>query len=159
MQLDDTQKQQVSQWITEGLELSDIQQRLGDEFGIHLTYMEVRFLVDDLGLQVKDRESENEEPKEAGSGSLPAADTELVDEDRESSGTPGKVQVSIDQITRPGSVVSGHATFSDGKRAEWHLDQMGRMGLIPEEEGYKPPEDDVMEFQVQLQNLLRKSGF
>ena len=46
MKLDDSQRQRVSAWINEGLKLSEIQSRLASEFGLKLTYMEARFLVE-----------------------------------------------------------------------------------------------------------------
>ena len=47
MTLDDSQKQTVRQWIEEGLKVADIQVKLAEEFDITMTYMEVRFLVDE----------------------------------------------------------------------------------------------------------------
>ncbi len=54
MNLDESQKKQVSAWIADGMKLAEIQKRLVSEFGVNLTYMEVRFLVDDLKLVPKD---------------------------------------------------------------------------------------------------------
>ena len=54
MNLDDTQKRTVAKWIEAGEKLADIQKRIDAEFGLRLTYMEVRFLVDDLKLMPKD---------------------------------------------------------------------------------------------------------
>jgi transposase len=56
MNLDDTQKQTVRAWIEDGQKLAEIQKRLGSQFGLQLTYMEVRLLVDDLKLVPKDPE-------------------------------------------------------------------------------------------------------
>src|SRR3989442_14518742 len=56
MNLDDTQKKKVTEWIAQGLKLSEIQKLLGDELGLRLTYMEARLLVDDLKLIPKDTE-------------------------------------------------------------------------------------------------------
>src|ERR1051326_4345406 len=56
MNLDDAQKRAVTDWIAGGLKLSEIQKRAADELGLHLTYMEVRLLVDDLKLTPKDVE-------------------------------------------------------------------------------------------------------
>ena len=67
--------------------------------------------------------------------------------------------MKVDQVTRPGALVSGKVTFSDGKGADWYLDQMGRLGLVPKETGYKPSEADLMEFQAELQNELSRQGF
>jgi hypothetical protein len=65
----------------------------------------------------------------------------------------------MDSITLPGALVSGKATFSDGQTAIWMLDQTGRLGLDPDSPGYRPNQQDMMEFQVQLRNLMRSSGF
>ena len=54
MILDDTQRNKVAAWINEGLKLAEIQKRLEIEFGLRLTYLDVRFLVDDLKLKPKD---------------------------------------------------------------------------------------------------------
>ena len=56
-------------------------------------------------------------------------------------------------------MVSGKVNFSDGKSADWYLDQMGRLGLVPKEQGYKPSEEDLMDFQTELQSELAKLGF
>ena len=56
MNLDETQRQRVTAWILQGAKLSEIQSRLAEEFGLRLTYMEVRLLVDDLKLTPKDQD-------------------------------------------------------------------------------------------------------
>ena len=56
MNLTDEQRQSVTAWILQGAKLSEVQNRLVAEFGIKLTYMEARFLVDDLKLTLKDPE-------------------------------------------------------------------------------------------------------
>ena len=53
MKLDDAQRKKVTEWIAQGLKLSEIQKRLGSELDLHLTYMDVRLLVDDLKLTPK----------------------------------------------------------------------------------------------------------
>jgi hypothetical protein len=75
-------------------------------------------------------------------------------------GAPGgAVSVTVDKIQRPGAVVGGDVTFSDGVSAQWQIDQMGRLGIVPPKEGYQPPEADIAEFQTQLQAILQKQGF
>jgi len=71
----------------------------------------------------------------------------------------GKVSVTVDQITRPGSIVSGKVTFSDGQLAEWYLDQTGRLGVVPKQLGYKPSAADVQDFQLALQQEVAKLGY
>ena len=67
--------------------------------------------------------------------------------------------MSVDRVTRPGAVVSGNVTFSDGKSAQWYLDQLGRLGMVPKEQGYRPSQNDLMGFQAQLQKELAKLGY
>ena len=159
MKLDDEQKQKVSGWIEEGLKLSEIQDKLNSEFGFRMTYMEVRFLIDDLGVKLKDKPVEAPAPPPAAptpaAGTTPTGTAPLEEDGL----VGGGVSVTVDQVTRPGSLVSGKVKFSDGKAAEWYLDQMGRLGLAPKEQGYKPSQEDLMEFQTELQNELAKLGF
>jgi hypothetical protein len=54
MTLTPEQKQAVSAWIGAGDNLSTVQKKLADEFKISMTYRDVRFLVDDLNLELKD---------------------------------------------------------------------------------------------------------
>jgi hypothetical protein len=48
--------------------------------------------------------------------------------------------------------------FSDGETATWYMDQMGRLGLGPKKQGYKPSAADVQSFQMALENELAKLG-
>lgn len=154
MALTDEQKNQVAAWIAEGLKPSDVQSRLESEFGLRVTYMEVRFLMDDLKLTPKDPVvPEPPKPEEPAAEALPEA-SPLADPNAPAAG----VKVLVDKITRPGSVVSGHVTFSDGQVGEWYLDQMGRLGMVPPSPGYRPPDKDVAEFQIVLEQELVKLG-
>jgi hypothetical protein len=159
MNLTEEQRQRVTAWVLQGAKLSEIQNRLAEEFSIKLTYIEVRFLVDDLKLKLKDPEppkvaapppeapkpAEEKSPKAGDEASLPPA--------------AGKVSVVVDQIARPGAVVSGKVTFSDGQAADWYLDQSGRLGVVPKQQGYKPSAADVQQFQATLQSELMRMGF
>jgi hypothetical protein len=53
MTLTPDQKQAVSTWIAAGDNLSTVQKKLSEQFKISMTYRDVRFLVDDLGLELK----------------------------------------------------------------------------------------------------------
>jgi hypothetical protein len=167
MNLDDAQKKEVSKWIAEGLKLSDIQKRLQQELSINLTYMEVRLLVDDLKLVPKDPP-----PKLEKTLNAPAADASPSAPDAHSGLTPDepppepaaplgqtKVSVSVDALARPGSMVSGSVTFSDGQQAIWYMDQFGRMGIGPKQAGYKPSAPDLQAFQQVLERELSKLGY
>ncbi len=65
----------------------------------------------------------------------------------------------MDKLVKPGTVVSGTVTFSDGEKADWQIDDMGRLGLVPARKGYKPDSEDFMEFQTQLQTALQRQGY
>jgi hypothetical protein len=162
MTLDENQRAAVATWIAGGAKLSEIQNRLAAEFGVKLTYMEARFLVDDLKLTPKDPEPPKvvappmpEKPATAPatpSPALPGPAAVLPP-------AGGKVAVIVDQITKPGAIISGKVNFSDGQTAEWYLDQSGRLGVVPKQAGYKPSAPDVQEFQLALQQEVAKLGY
>jgi len=165
MKLDDAQRDKVSQWIEQGLKLSEIQDKLGSDLGLRLTYMEVRFLIDDLGVKLKDKPKEAA-PAELGAPKPPGAAAAASAAAKPGAPAPpppsaqtGGVLLTVDQITRPGALVSGKVKFTDGKSADWYLDQMGRLGFAPQEKGYRPSEEDLMDFQVELQNQLARLGY
>ena len=144
MTLTDEQKATVLQWIADGAGPSDLQKRLKEEFQISLTYLETRLLADDLRAKFVEPEVpvEPATPEPEPEKPIPT----------------GKVSVTIDQITRPGTMISGRTTFSDGETAGWYLDQTGRLGLDPSTPGYRPSQQDVMDFQVELEKMARSQG-
>jgi hypothetical protein len=164
MNLNDAQKKTVGGWIAEGLKLAEIQKRLGSELGLNVTYMDVRLLVDDLKLVPKDPPAPKADkplatppPAAKESAGSPLLDGPDVPGTNPASGT-GKLSVTVDTVARPGALVSGNVTFSDGQTALWHLDQMGRLGLAPKQPGYKPSAADVQSFQQALEGELSKIG-
>lgn len=54
MTLTPEQKQAVAGWVGAGDSLSTVQKKLYDQFKISMTYRDVRFLLDDLNLELKD---------------------------------------------------------------------------------------------------------
>jgi hypothetical protein len=160
MNLTEEQRQHVAAWIAGGAKLSEIQNRLASEFGIKLTYMEARFLVDDLKLTPKDPEPPKVIVPEAKSPAAATAPPPASPaDDLPLPPVSGKVSVGVDQIARPGALVSGKVTFSDGQIADWYLDQAGRLGVVPKQQGYKPSPADVQEFQLTLQQEVAKLGY
>lgn len=127
-----------------------------EEFKTSMTYMEVRFLVDDLDVAMVEPESEEEKDSAAADEAKPVDEAELVDE-----GSPGSVNVEVDAIMRPGSLVSGTVKFSDGQSLGWQLSATGQLGLIPDEDNpeYRPAPTDLEQFQTQLQEVLQQKGF
>jgi len=147
MELSNAQKASVTQWIQDGRSLADVQRSLLEEFEISMTYMDVRFLVDDLDIALVE-----EAVEESADGVPEITEPELVDE-------VGAVTVDVDAIMRPGALVSGTVKFSDGVSLGWQLSSAGQLGLIPgDDPEYRPSPEDVQSFQAQLEEVLRKKG-
>jgi hypothetical protein len=162
MNLNETQKKKVAEWVAQGMKLSEIQNRIASELQVRMTYMDVRFLVDDLKLTLKDpeppkpAETLNANPAQAANTPPPA---NPQTQPSETLNPTGAVSVSVDQLARPGAMVSGKVTFSDGNKAEWYLDQTGRIGLSAQQAGYRPSAADLQQFQAALESELMKAGF
>jgi hypothetical protein len=188
MPLTPEQKQAVSDWIAAGDNLSTVQKKLGDQFKLSMTYRDVRFLVDDLGLELKNAAPKADAtdvtkaavppvggPAQAGPprgnaapppADLPADDSDLPPEEfPEDEGVPatppaaGSLSIEVDRLMRPGTVVSGSVTFSDGVSGKWALDQYGRLMLETPQKGYQPSPADVQAFQKELQTQLARQGY
>ncbi len=144
------------------MKLSEFQKRLEKDFGLKGTYMEVRLLVDDLRVELKDPEPPKAPAPAPAAAPAPAGG--LVD----AAGAPapgaapdgpaGGVSITVDTVTRPGTLTSGTVKFSDGQSAQWYLDQMGRFGMVPPVRGYRPSQEDLQEFQMLLDRELQKLG-
>lgn len=151
------QKKEIASWVAEGIGLSDIQKRINNDFGVVMTYIDVRFLVDDLNLTLVDEE-EPAPPKTADGDGDDASSPPAVDAPLEGGGGGG-VSVELDKVNPPGAMASGSVVFSDGQSKKWTLDQFGRLGLSGGDDQYKPSDEDVAEFQKQLDTALRGRGF
>ena len=146
----------VSQWVTEGATLSQIQAKLSSELEVSMTYMDVRFLVDDLNLALIEKEEPKkvEEPVDevAAAEPTPADATALA-------ASGGAVTVEVDTIAQPHAMVSGKVTFSDGQIADWYIDHQGQPGMVARVQGYRPSQPDIADFQTKLDVALRSAGF
>lgn len=181
MHLTEAQAEVARGWLKDGVKLSDFQKRLEKEFGLRLTYMDTRLLVDDLRVVPKDVEP----PKapEPVASTAPAGATTTTTAQAYPAGTlpsPGAfgtpsvaqpasgsaaspagsgVSVTVDSITRPGALASGSVTFSDAQKAQWYLDQTGRFGMVPPQKGYRPSQEDLQQFQMLLDRELQRLGY
>ena len=144
----------VSAWVAEGATLSQIQERLSSQLEVAMTYMDVRFLVDDLNLAL----IEKEEPKKPEEPVAEAAPAEAAVPAETAQGA-GVVAVEVDTIAQPHAMVSGHVTFSDGEKADWYIDHQGRPGMAARTPGYRPTPQDITDFQVKLDAALRQAGY
>ncbi len=176
MSLSVEQTQAVAQWVRDGASLSDVQKRIQDEFKLSLTYMDVRFLVDDLDVTLVDPapKADASDVSKAPPPPRPAAaaaDTGTPDADNapmaeddfaddEALPLGGSVTVDVDNVTLiPGAMASGSVTFSDGVTGKWIVDNYGRPGFTEvSQDGYRPSPEDAQAFMQELSLALRKKG-
>lgn len=142
--LTDDQKDALVRWAAEGATMSDLQRRLKEEYDLTVTYMDTRFIVLDLKLELHEEAKQPE--KKVEEPVVPKVAT-------------GSVSVTLDELALPGALISGRVTFSDGETGIWMLDQTGRPGLDPDTPGYQPTQADILAFQSQLRALVQKSGY
>jgi|UniRef100_UPI00404A1DC4 hypothetical protein len=169
MSLTPEQKQIVSTWVTAGDNLSAVQKKLFVEFNITLTYMDVRFLVDDLELTLidpapkADTSDVSKTPAKAPSPAAPAGDDTDVEMDDAVPPMPdgvGNVSVSIDRVClNPNAIASGDVTFSDGVTGKWIVDHSGRPAFTKiSQDGYRPSPEDGQAFMRELSAALQARG-
>ena len=159
-QLTEDQINTIKEWAAEGDQLAEIQKRMEDEFQFRLTYMDTRFLVLDLGVEIKSEIEEVVEDEEAKEEvGADASMAELTEDDIEVIPPPlggGPVRVTVDEIARPGLMASGRVVFPDGQGGGWYVDEMGRLGIDPDTVGYRPSEPDLITFQQELQSVMER---
>ncbi len=186
MTLTPEQKQAVAAWVAAGDNLSAVQKKLTEHFKISITYRDVRFLVDDLNLAIKDaapkvdasdvtktqpppaaaRRGETTHADlaagqpEAGVGGEEGAEELVEDEMEDAPLGDSNVTVAVDQVTLiPGALASGTVTFSDGVTGKWVVDQYGRPGFTDvSKPGYRPSPTDAQAFMTQLSRTLQQRG-
>ncbi len=174
MSLTPEQKATVASWIAAGDNLSAVQKKLREQFQVSMTYMDVRFLVDDLDLTLKDpapkadtsdvtkakapaaKPAASSAPKAAA----PDADADALEDDALPP-VPGNVSVEVDGVTlNPNAIASGSVTFSDGVTGKWIVDHQGRPGFTEiSQPGYRPSKEDAQVFMQELDAALRQKGF
>lgn len=140
------QLEMVRQWAGEGVDLNGIQKRLAAECGVHMTYMDVRFLLLDHGIEIATAaapapEKQPEAPT-AEAVPQPAAD--------------GKLAVTLDELTLPGTLISGKVQFPSGTRGGWQIDQLGRFAWN-DLQG-QPTAEELQAFQVELTQILSRGS-
>ena len=162
MELSDVQKETVREWVREGAGLSEVQRRLSSKFEVSMTYMEVRFLVLDLDVDIQ----EDDAPAAQAAGETAVEDESGIPLEPETLPPApggdgllsGKVTVDVDRVVQAGSLASGQVTFSDGVSTRWALDQFGRLALDGADPDYRPSPEDLQAFQEELQTALASRG-
>jgi hypothetical protein len=169
MTLTPEQKNSVSQWIAAGDNLYAVQKKLADQFKISMTYMDVRFLVDDLNLELKDP-APKVDTSDVSKGAPAAPEKKgFIDKAKEKLGLAGGgegdeeplpaggVSVTVDKVAlHPSAMASGTVSFPDGVTGRWIVDLQGRPGITEvSKPGYRPSAADAQAFMQELSAALQ----
>ncbi|MBT5901617.1 MAG: hypothetical protein HOH58_05860 [Opitutaceae bacterium] len=170
MSLTPEQTAEVATWVRDGATLSDVQKRIDTDFKIAMTYMDVRFLVDDLDLTLIDQAPKADAndvtkspppkpPPPATDAAAPAPGAEDAPTDADAPAIGG-VTLEVDHaVLIPGAIASGSVTFSDGVTGKWMVDHQGRPGFTEvSQEDYRPSPEDGEAFMQELSAALRAKG-
>jgi hypothetical protein len=139
------QLEMVRQWAAAGVDLNGIQKNLAAECGVHMTYMDVRFLLLDHGIEIATAAAPVEEKKPE-----PAPEPETTPQPA----ADGKLVVTLDELTLPGTLISGKVAFASGTRGGWQIDQLGRFAWNALEG--QPTPEELQAFQMELTKLLSR---
>ncbi len=112
MSLTSDQKQAVTSWVAAGDSLSAIQKKLFEQFQVSMTYMDTRFLVDDLNLALKDPApkvdaSDVSKTPAPRPGEKPAEKKGILDRAKE------KLGLGKNEADAPDDLVDADAEFAD----------------------------------------------
>ena len=135
----------VRRWAALGVDLNGIQKNLAAECGVHMTYMDVRFLLLDHGIEIATAAAPVEEKKPE-----PAPEPETTPQPA----ADGKLVVTLDELTLPGTLISGKVAFASGTRGGWQIDQLGRFAWNALEG--QPTPEELQAFQMELTKLLSR---
>lgn len=139
----------IGQELEKGTSLSDIQTLINEKFNQRMTYMDVRIMASTLDVDWRSLD-----PNAKKEQAVEEAAEEVIEEDAAENAPAGTV-VEVSPIARPGMMFSGSVKFASGSTAEWYVDNTGRLGL-ENLVGDKPNENDIKEFQVELDKAIRK---
>ncbi len=143
----------VRRWAAQGVDLNGIQKNLAAECGVHMTYMDVRFLLLDYGIEIAKPTAPAPAPAPQPEPPAPVAEESAA---APSPAAGGKPEVTLDELQIPGTLLSGKAVFPSGVKGAWQIDQMGRFGWS--ELSGKPTTAELQAFQFELTQLLSRGA-
>lgn len=143
------QLEMVRAWAAAGVDLNGIQKNLAAECGVHMTYMDVRFLLLDHGIEIATAAPAPEKKEEPAPA--PVEETEPVP----APGAGGKPVVTLDELMLPGALISGKVSFPSGTHGAWQIDQFGRFAW--NDLSGQPTQEELQAFQMELQMILSRA--
>ena len=176
----------IASQLNAGVSLSDVQTKLAQEYGVKMTYFELRMLA--MGLAVDWEKQDKPKPAaapapvvaaapqgavaaddgtdtandafdaEADEPEAEPADDEEEEADDEEAAADGETKIVLDETPHPGAALSGTAIFASGASGKWALSRNGRLGFEPDEGSAEPDENDWQLFQAELQKTLQSLG-
>ena len=154
--------------LADGITLSEIQSLVNAEFKQNMTYMDIRIMASELEVDWKKFDPEKKVEAPAKAGAAPAENVAPAEADSAEDAAPAEntaaapempdlsdTVIEVSKIARPGMMFSGSVKFASGSTAEWYVDNMGRLGL-ENLVGEKPDQNDVEQFQIELDKAVRK---
>ena len=157
--------------INSGMSLSDLQKKLSTEYGENLSYLELRILASELAI---DWEKQSKPKKVAPAPPPPPPEPEPAEEAVEEEDFPeeeaeeediaeedneGHSVVTIDDVPRAQTAMSGSVVFPSGAKASWFMDRFGRLGIADLEEGApQPTQEDFDDFQIEIQKAMQEKS-
>ncbi len=145
----------VRAWAAAGVDLNGIQKNLAAECGVHMTYMDVRFLLLDYGIEIA-VPSAAPAPEPAAPAAQPAVEPVEAVPAPAPAGPAGKPVVTLDELMLPGTLISGKVQFSSGTKGGWQIDQLGRFAWNSLEG--QPTPEELQAFQFELTQILSRGG-
>ncbi|MBO4345390.1 MAG: hypothetical protein J5833_06530 [Victivallales bacterium] len=172
----------IMEKLNSGMSLSDLQKLLDSEYGIKLTYFDLRMIVSELRIEW-DKQEKKRKPaiavtptpqpqpaptpapapkqEEAFGGEMANEEAteeegDIAEDDAEDA-ADGETTVTVDDVPMRGAVMSGSVKFASGASGKWMMNRMGQLGLASLDEGSEQPtQDDLMLFQQELQTVLQE---
>ncbi len=149
-------KRYIAELLNKGVSLSDIQKQLRSEKGVTMTFLDLRLMVSEIENIDWSKLQPEEKPKEPKkvdpeNGVLPDDEDEAIGANDEDAAA-GTTVVELSRLTRPGTVANGSVKFASGVKANWTVDQYGRLGI--DKATGEPTPQDIKEFQTELQKML-----
>ena len=153
--LTDDQLEQVRLWASQGIDLNGIQKNLVAHCGVHLTYMEVRFLLLDHGIEIAQAAPEPTPAPAPQASPAPQAQQQPAPAAATAAGTrPVVPTMTLDDIQIPGTLLSGKCEFPSGTKVAWQIDQMGQLACSKVCGDMTPEEQQAFVFE--LRQILSK---